>query len=159
MDFEYLIWFLIFLVYIGLFILKRMRSKSKSKSSGGVQFGWKKKLDDFLARAKKEMNENRQGGATTETVWDRFLSEEYDESEPVEDEEPPVTIEPVTERRAEPIIKPDPVAVGKRKRATVDSPTSIPLKKEEPSRRSVDLKKAVVWAEILGPPVALKEDR
>jgi hypothetical protein len=151
MDFEYLIWFLIFLVYIGSFILKRMRSASKPKSSGGLHFGWKKKLDDFLARAKEEMNETRQVGATTDTVWDRFLSQESDESEPLEDEAPPV--------KTEPIIKPEPVAVDKRKRATVDSATGIPLRKEESSRRSVDLKKAVVWAEILGPPVALRKDR
>jgi hypothetical protein len=156
MDFEYLIWFLIFLVYIGLFILKRMRSPSKSEGSGISRPGWKQKLDDFLTKAKEEMRDARRDGASMETVWDRFLPKEYDESERKPVEKPPVRTEPIKEKKPEPIIKPAPVEVAESKRTPVDSEGRVPSRGKEPARRAVDLKKAVIWAEILGPPVALK---
>ena len=67
MDFEYLLWFLIFLVYIGLFVLKRMRSESKSDGRGGVSFEWKKKIDDFLSKAREEMRDASQNGGSNNT--------------------------------------------------------------------------------------------
>ena len=155
MKFESLIWVVIFLIYVLSIIIKRMRAASKTENKGAHRPDWRKKLDEFLAKARQEMNASTQEGPVQETDWERFLPQEDDAAEPLRDEPPPQKIVKVKEKTPAPKIKPTPV------KAAAKSPAPVVSEKKIPSKGlasgTEDLRKAVIWSEILAPPLALRD--
>ena len=143
MKFENLIWVILFLVYMVFIFLKKTRAASKSEA-GGVgksRTGLKGKLDEFLSRIKAEIEAANPKGS--------------DDVKPVLYESPPERIEPVIDKKPVLKVKPAPArAVSKSIKPVVDGKKTLPGL--EYGIR--DLRKAVIWSEILAPPLALRDD-
>jgi len=142
MEFEKLIWIVLFLVYVVFIFLKKMRAASKPEEKGGGNNppGWKGKLDQFLSQMKGEIEAANPKGSNEETV---------------RSESPPKRIEPVIEKK--PVLKAKPASAGpvsERMKPVVDGQKILP----ELEYGIRDLRKAVVWSEILAPPLALRDD-
>ncbi len=157
MKFENLIWVILFLVFMVFIFLKKTRAASKSEG-GGVgksRTGLKGKLDEFLSRIKAEIKAANPQGSNEQTGWEEYLPQEVDGVKPVLDESPPERIEPVIEKK--PVLKVNPAparAVSKSIKPVVDGKKTLPGL--EYSIR--DLRKAVIWSEILAPPLALRDE-
>jgi len=155
---ENLIWILIFLVFIVSVILKKARAGSKDGKAGAAksQSGWRAKLDKYLAQIKQEMEASKKEGSDADTVWEELMQYEEDPPEPARKETSFESREPVTEKtrslKIEPVIK----------KVAAESTIPAPYAKEaQPNYFSFgiqDLRKAVVWSEILAPPLALRDD-
>jgi len=155
MEFEKLIWIII-LVYVVFIILKKTRAASKfeEKGVGKNHPGWKGKLDQFLSRIKAEIEAANPKGSNEETGWEKFLPQEED-VKTVRGESPPKRIEPVIEKKPVLKVKPAPGGtVSENKKPVVDGKKILPGL--EYGIR--DLRKAVVWSEILAPPLALRDE-
>ena len=143
MKFENLIWVILFLVYMVFIFLKKTRAASKSEG-GGVgksRTGLKGKLDEFLSRIKAEIEAANPKGS--------------DDVKPVLYESPPERIEPVIDKKPVLKVKPAPArAVSKSIKPVVDGKKTLPGL--EYGIR--DLRKAVIWSEILAPPLALRDE-
>ncbi len=157
MKFENLIWVILFLVYMVFIFLKKTRaaSKSEERGVGKSRTGLKGKLDEFLSRIKAEIEAANPKGSNEETGWEEYLPQEVDDVKPVLDESPPERIEPVIEKKPVLKVKPAPArTVSKSINPVVDGKKTLPGL--EFGIR--DLRKAVVWSEILAPPLALRDD-
>ena len=156
MKFEYLIWIIFFLVFIVFIFLKKTQAASKSEERGGAgsRPGLQGKLDKFLSRIKAEIEAANPKGSTEETGWEKFLPQEEDVIT-VRDESSPERIEPVIEKK--PVLKTKPAPAGpvsKSMKPVVDGKKALPG-----SEYGIpDLRKAVVWSEILAPPLALRDE-
>ena len=153
MKFEYLIWIIFFLVYMVFIFLKKTRAASKSEESGvaGSRPGLQGKLDKFLSRIKAEIEAANPKGSNEETGWEEYLPQEED-VKTVRDESPPERIEPVIEKK--PVLKVKAGTVPESMKPVVDGKKLLPGL--EYGIR--DLRKAVVWSEILAPPLALRDE-
>ena len=158
MKAENLIWVLLFLIYIGSVIWKKTRAGSKDGKAGATKSrsGWKAKLDKYLARIKQEMEASKKEGSNADTVWEELMQSEEDALEPARKETSPVTRESVIEKAPSP--KTNPVFEKVAAESTIPAPYA---KEAQPNYFSFgiqDLRKAVVWSEILAPPLALRDD-
>ena len=156
MKFEYLIGVIIFLVYMVFIILKKTRAASKSEERGGGRSrpGLQGKLDKFLSRIKAEIEAANPKGSNEETGWEKFLPQEED-VKTVRDASPPERIEPVIEKKPVLKVKPAPARpASKSIKPVVDGKKTLPGL--EYGIR--DLRKAVIWSEILAPPLALRDE-
>ena len=158
MKVENLIWVLIFLVYIVSVIIKKARAGSKDGKAGAAKSrsGWRAKLDKYLSRIKQEMEASKKEGPGADTVWKELMQTEEDTMEPARKETSPVARESVIEKATSPKTKPvfEKVAAE----STIPAPYA---KEAQPNYFSFgiqDLRKAVVWSEILAPPLALRDD-
>jgi hypothetical protein len=144
MKFEYLIWIILFLVYMVFIILKKTRAASKSEERGGgrSRTGLQGKLDKFMSRIKAEIEAANPKGSNEETGWEEYLPQE-EAVKTIRDESPPERIEPVIEKK--PVLKVKPVVDGKKTLPGLEYGIR-------------DLRKAVIWSEILAPPLALRDD-
>ncbi|MBW1962975.1 MAG: hypothetical protein JRJ04_16145 [Deltaproteobacteria bacterium] len=155
MKFEYLIWIVIFLIYVLLFILKRMRAASKTGDKGSLRPGWKEKLDEFLSKARQGMKSAKQDGLKMKTGWERFLPQKDYDPEPLRDEMSAEKVSRAKEKTPFPKIRPAPVeAVAKSLEPVVSGKKIPPIDLEYGIE---DLRKAVIWSEILAPPLALRD--
>jgi len=149
MKVENLIWVLIFLVYIVSVIWKKARAGSKDGKAGAAKSrsGWRAKLDKYLARIKQEMEASKKEGSDADTVWEELMQSE---------EASPVATKSVIEKAPSP--KTNPVI----KKVAAESTVPATYAKEaQPTYLSYgiqDLRKAVVWSEILAPPIALRDN-
>lgn len=158
MKAENLIWVLIFLVYIVSVIIKKARAGSKDGKAGATQSrsGWRAKLDKYLSRIKQEMEASKKEGPGAETVWEELMQSEEDALEPAREKASPVATKSVIEKATSPKTNP----VIKKVAAESTVPTAY-AKEAQPNYLSYgiqDLRKAVVWSEILAPPLALREN-
>ena len=156
MKFENLIWVILFLVYMVFIFLKKTRTASKSEERGGGRSrpGLQGKLDKFLSRIKAEIEAANPKGSNEETGWEEYLPQEED-VETVRDASPPERIEPVIEKKPVLKVKSAPAGpVSERKKPVVDGKKILPGLEYGIQ----DLRKAVVWSEILAPPLALRDD-
>ncbi len=153
MKSEYLIWIILFLVYMVFIFLKKTRAASKSEERGGGRSrpGLQGKLDKFLSRIKAEIEAANPKGSNEETGWEEYLPQEED-VKTVRDESPPERIEPVIGKK--PVLKVRAGTVSESLKPVVDGKKSLPGL--EYGIR--DLRKAVVWSEILAPPLALRDE-
>ena len=141
MKFEYLIWIIIILVYVVTAILKRTRKVSKTGEKGTVKRlpGWKEKINKFMSQVQQMSREE-------DTLEDlvQIRKEIADETIKQAVEKPPLP-EPkpvVVKARAERIQ----AAVSGKGRVSDDLEFGIQ-----------DLRKAIIWSEILAPPLALRD--
>ena len=156
MKFEYLIWIIIFLVYMVFIFLKKSRAalKSEEMGGGGSRTGLQGKLNKFLSRIKAEIEAANPKGSDEETGWEAVLPQEED-VKPARDESPPERIEPVIEKRPVLKVKPAPARpVSESMKPAVDGKKTLPGL----AYGIRDLRKAVVWSEILAPPLALRDE-
>ena len=156
MKFEHLIWIILFLVYMVFIFLKKTRAASKSEERGGGRSrpGLQGKLDKFLSRIKAEIEAANPKGSNEETGWEEYLPQEED-VKTIRDESPPERIEPVIEKKPVLKVKPAPArTVSESIKPVVDGKKILPGL--EYGIR--DLRKAVIWSEILAPPLALRDE-
>ena len=145
MKFEYLIGIIIFLVYVVWKVFKGALSGSKASGKGIMGGEWKAKLDGFLSKAQQELKASRQETLKKITGWEEIL--------PSEDEEPKSIRQRISPA---PKIKPAPAkAVAESMKPTVSEKKYLP---KDSVYGTQDLRKAVIWSEILAPPLALRDE-
>jgi len=170
MDFESLIWIIIFLVYVASVIIKKMGAASKTGEERAAKKRpeWKEKLNKFMSQIKQEIEATKQEDLKKDTGWERFLPREDDELElamedvtledlePIRKETPPERVVRVLEKTPSPKIKPAPVKV-----VAESIEPAVSEKEIRPKCLAYgvqDLRRAVIWSEILAPPLALRDE-
>lgn len=141
MKFENLIWIIIFLVYVVWLIIKKVRAASKTSEQGVAKRlpEWKEKLNKFMSQV-------QQMAAEGEPLEDLGPIRKEISSERIEQaiEKPPLLkIKPALVKADAESIEP---AVSGKEILPKDLEFGIQ-----------DLRKAVIWSEILAPPLALRD--
>ena len=141
MKFEHLIWIIIFLVFVVSVILKKVRAASKTSEKGIAKRlpEWKEKLNKFMSQVQQMARE----GDTLEDLG------------PIRKEISSERIEQAIEKPPLPKIKPALVKADAESAEPAVSGKEILPKDLEFGIQ--DLRKAVIWSEILAPPLALRD--
>jgi hypothetical protein len=142
MKFEHLIWIIIFLVFVVSVIIKKGRAASKTSEKGIAKRlpEWKEKLNKFMSQVQQMAGE----GDTLEDLG------------PIRKEISSEIIEQVIEKPPLPKIKPALVKADAESIEPAVSGKEILPKDLEFGIQ--DLRKAVIWSEILAPPLALRDE-
>ena len=142
MKFEHLIWIIIFLVFVVSVIIKKVRAVSKTNEKGIAKRRpeWKEKLNKFMSQVQQMAGE----GDTLEDLG------------PIRKEISSERIEQAIEKSPLPKIKPALVEADVESIVPAVSGKEILPKDLEFGIQ--DLRKAVIWSEILAPPLALRDD-
>ena len=141
MKFEHLIWIIIFLVFVMFVILKKVRAAPKTSEKGIAKRlpEWKEKLNKFKSQVQQMARE----GDTLEDLG------------PIRKEISSERIEQAIEKPPLPKIKPALVKADAESIEPAVSGKEILPKDLEFGIQ--DLRKAVIWSEILAPPLALRD--
>ena len=142
MKFEHLIWIIIFLVFVVSVIIKKVRAASKTSEKGVAKRlpEWKEKLNKFMSQVQQMAGE----GDTLEDLG------------PIRKEISSERIEQAIEKPPLPKIKPALVkADAEGIEAAVSGKEILPKDLEFGIQ---DLRTAVIWSEILAPPLALRDE-
>jgi hypothetical protein len=141
MKFENLIWIIIFLVYVVWLIIKKVRAASKTSEKGIAKRlpEWKEKLNKFMSQVQQMAGEG----------------EPLEDLEPIRKEVSSERIEQAIEKPPLPKIKPALVKADAESAEPAVSGKEILPKDLEFGIQ--DLRKAVIWSEILAPPLALRD--
>ena len=163
---EILIPILFFFIIFFVVVFKILNGLRKLLFSKGGKEGkaatWKDFLKDLTDQLQQQMESRKTGAGDGRSAWEQILGREIEE-EPVEAiPGPPPPPEPprpkkYRERGAPPA--PSPIAqtaVGKEKTKTVSA--QIGLSRGEAVPSVEELRNAVIWSEILGKPVGLREE-
>ena len=142
MKFEHLIWIIIFLVFVVSVIIKKVRAASKTSEKGIAKRlpEWKEKLNKFMSQVQQMAKEG-------DTLEDLGPTRKEISSERIEQaiEKPPLPkIKPALVKADAESIEP---AVSGKEILPKDLEFGIQ-----------DLRKAVIWSEILAPPLALRDE-
>jgi len=142
MKFEHLIWIIIFLVFIVSVITKKVRAASKISEKGIVKRlpDWKEKLNKFMSQVQQMARE----GDTPEDLGS------------IRGEISSRRIEQAIEKPPLPKIKPALVKVDAESIEPAVSGKEILTK--DMGFGIQGLRKAVIWSEILAPPLALRDE-
>jgi hypothetical protein len=143
MKFEYLIWIIIFIAFVGFSIFRRMGStlKAGENRSDKQDSGWVVRFDKFLSQVQRVTGEE-DSLKDQDQRW-KDLSRN--------------TIEPAVEKQPLPEQKPAiPKAFAERTEPAVSGNEISPIYLDLGIQ---DLRKAVIWSEILAPPLALRDKR
>ena len=141
MKFEHLIWIIIFLVFVVSVIIKKVRGASKTSEKGIAKRlpEWKEKLNKFMSQIQQMAGEG----------------EPLEDLGPIRKEISSERIEQAIEKPPLPKIKPALVKVDAESTEPAVSGKEILPKDLEFGIQ--DLRKAVIWSEILAPPLALRD--
>ena len=141
MKFEHLIWIIIFLVFVMFVIVKKVRAAPKTSEKGIAKRlpEWKEKLNKFRSQVQQMARE----GDTLEDLG------------PIRQEISSKRIEQAIEKPPLPKIKPALVKADAESIEPAVSGKEILPKDLEFGIQ--DLRKAVIWSEILAPPLALRD--
>ena len=141
MKFENLIWIIIFLVYVVWLIIKKVRAASKTSEKRVAKRlpEWKEKLNKFMSQIQQMAREG----------------EPLEDLGPIRKEISSERIEQVIEKPPLPKIKPALVKADAESIEPAVSGKEILPKDLEFGIQ--DLRKAVIWSEILAPPLALRD--
>lgn len=155
-------------------IFSKIKAKQKTKqgatSPGG---GWVAKLNAFLVDIQRKIEQQSKDRTTGASGWDQFLDDGEEFGSPSDVDEAALDELVVEEAEAPPRPVKMPPAVPVMAQATrVEKTQFIPggvprrkaLQAGQPPYPSMavsraELRKAVIWSEILGPPVALRDKR
>lgn len=142
MKFEQFIWIIIFLVFVVSVIIKKVRAVSKTSEKGNAKRlpEWKEKLDKFMSQVQQMARE----GDTLEDLG------------PIRKEISSKRIEQAIKKPPLPKIKPALVKADAESIEPAVSGKEILPKDLEFGIQ--DLRKAVIWSEILAPPLALRDE-
>jgi len=141
MKFEHLIWIIIFLVFVVSVIIKKVRAASKTSEKGIAKRlpEWKEKLNKFMSQIQQMAREG----------------EPLEDLGPIRKEISSERIEQAIEKPPLPKIKPALVKADAESAEPAVSGKEILPKDLEFGIQ--DLRKAVIWSEILAPPLALRD--
>ena len=142
MKFEHLIWIIILLVFVVPVIIKKVRTASKTSEKGIAKRlpEWKEKLNKFMSQIQQMAREG----------------DTLDELGPIRKEISSESIEQAIEKPPLPKIKPALVKADAESAEPAVSGKEILPKDLEFGIQ--DLRKAVIWSEILAPPLALRDE-
>jgi len=156
---DYLIPLIVILTFLS-FRSKRKKAKEEDpdkpkKKSAGLFGKMNKLMEEYYESDLKgapPQSKSAEPEPWEDDPWE--VNPAYAESEPAEDQEEPEPQpvpmkEPEAEKRRDNVVKPVVVAPIVSK--------ALPLEYLPKKISKQDLRKAIVWSEILGPPVALKE--
>ena len=162
------------LILIALWsIFSKIKAKQKTKRGATPPSGgWVSKLNAFLADLKNKIEQQAKESTTSASGWDQFLDDGAEYSSQADVDEAALDDLVFEEAEAPPRPEKMPPAVPARAQATRADKTQfvpgVPRRKAlhagQPPFTSMavsraELRKAVIWSEILGPPVALKDQR
>ena len=138
-------------------ILKRVKAASKTGDQGIAKRRpeWREKLDKFISQARQELEIAKQEDSNKETGWEKVLPREEDDLETIREEIPPQRTGQVLEKTPSPEIQPALVKADAESIEPAVSEKEILPKDLEFGIQ--DLRKAVIWSEILAPPLALRD--
>ena len=141
MKSENLIWIVIFLVYVVSVIFKKMRAASETgeKEIAKQRPEWKEKLDQFMSQVQQMASQEdapEDLGRIRQEIADGRIKEAV--------EEPPLPA-------------PKPVVVKKRAKRIEPAVSGKEMLSYDLKFGIQDLRKAVIWSEILAPPLALRK--
>jgi hypothetical protein len=141
MKFEHLIWIIIFLVFVVSVIIKKVRAAPKTNEKGIAKRlpEWKEKLNKFMSQVQQMAREG----------------EPLEDLGPIRKEISSERIEQAIEKPPLPKIKPALVKADAESIEPAVSGKEILPKDLEFGIQ--DLRKAVIWSEILAPPLALRD--
>jgi len=141
MKFEHLIWIIIFLVFVVSVIIKKVRAASKTSEKGIAKRlpEWKEKLNKFMSQIQQMTREG----------------DPLEDLGPIREEISSERIEQAIEKPPLPKIKPALVKADAESAEPAVSGKEILPKDLEFGIQ--DLRKAVIWSEILAPPLALRD--
>jgi hypothetical protein len=141
MKFENLIWIIISLVYVVWLIIKKVRAASKTSEKGIAKRlpEWKEKLNKFMSQIQQMTREG----------------DPLEDLGPIREEISSERIEQAIEKPPLPKIKPALVKADAESAEPAVSGKEILPKDLEFGIQ--DLRKAVIWSEILAPPLALRD--
>jgi len=156
MKFEHLIWIIIFLVFVVSVIIKKVRAASKTSEKGIAKRlpEWKEKRNKFMSQAQQMARE----GDTLEDLG------------PIRKEISSERIEQAIEKPPLPKIKPalvkadaEGIEIGDFKFDDLEENSGTAVSGKEILPKDLefgiqDLRKAVIWSEILAPPLALRDE-
>lgn len=174
--------FLLVIIFITIINIARIQKKTRAQGKeSGHEGGWKKNLRDLLSEMQgetqppREKVQDRTSGRKRSKGWEDLLASEdipEKEPEPVSSEDqPPVSRqrEPgpaernrtLIESRSRDGLTPE-ARVGKTEKRAPSPPIYEPAAEGQKQARSVrisreELRRAVVWYEVLGPPVSLRD--
>ncbi len=142
MKFEHLIWIIIFLVFVVSVIIKKVRAASKTSEKGIAKRlpEWKEKLNKFMSQIQQMAREG----------------EPLEDLGPIREEISSERIEQAIEKPPLPKIKPALVKADAESIEPAVSGKEILPKDLEFGIQN--LRKAVIWSEILAPPLALRDE-
>lgn len=140
MKFEYLIWIIIFIVFVGFTIFKKMRTASKAGEKGNFKLrtDWKVRFNKFMPHVQQMAGEE-------DTLKDQGQRRKEISAERIESA---VEKSPLPEKKPA-LLK----TVAERTEPTVSGKAILPKDLDSGIQ---DLRKAVIWSEILAPPLALR---
>lgn len=141
MKFEYLIWVIIILVYVGAVIIKKGRAASETGEKGIAKRppAWKEKLNKFMSQVQQMAREG----------------DTFDDPGPIRTEISSERIEQTLEKSPLPQIKP--ALVKARAERIKPAVSGKEMASNDLEFGIQDLRKAVIWSEILAPPLALRK--
>jgi hypothetical protein len=156
---------LIAIIIVVVSVVRKIKAQQKSPSGATAPGGgWITKLNAFLADIQRKMEQQPSGRATGASGWDQLLDGgsqansledlEFEEEE-IPPSPPPMPI--VTPSRAYKNRSDNQQIIPAGPRRSARCSEKQPLLRV--ARNRAALRKAVVWSEILGPPVALKNSR
>ena len=142
MKSEYILWIAICLIYVVSVLVKRARAASNTGEKEGAKKppAWIEKLNKFVSQIQER---DRQG-------------EVFEDPGPSLEESYADTIELTIEEPQLPEIKPLRVKMDTERPVPADSGKEILSK--DMVYGIQDLRKAVIWSEILAPPLALRDE-
>jgi len=143
MKFEIIVWIIIFIGFLVFSIFKKMRASSKTGANRSDKkgSGWKVKVENLMSQI-QQMAGDDDKLEYREQKW-RDLS--------------PKTIKKAVEKPLIPEQMPDlPKITAEGAETTVPEKTILPINFDS---SIPDLRKAVIWSEILAPPLALRNRR
>ena len=162
MKFQSIILIAIVGFYILSFVLKKIIAASKSvkQNGAGKTPEWKQKLNRYMAQVRQEMGPAKQEVLPGQTGWERVMPRVEDEPEDESEYEPGYAME-APARTAGPAKKPSSKKIPVPARpARKTKPTTVSETQTRPKALGfgiADLRKAVIWSEILAPPLALRD--
>lgn len=157
MDAENLIWVVIFVIYVVSVIAKRLRGAAKPTDGAPAPRVPRlaEKIEAWLGQVRRELEAAAKKPVSPPAGWEQVAPPREDWAEeapePAADAAPPAPKRVMARKPKPPVRKappqaPAPAVVSVKRR--VDDFSSLEVQ---------DLRRAVIWSEILGPPLALRE--
>ena len=159
------------LILIALWsIFSKFKAQQKNKQGATSKGGnWITRLNAFLTDIQRKIEQQSKDRTTGASGWDQFLDDGEEFGSPSDVDEAalddlvfeeaqtpphPKKMPPAAPVRAQTIRSDNVPGVKRRKAVHARQPSCAPM-----AVSRADLRKAVIWAEILAPPVALRDQR
>lgn len=163
----------IFIIIAVLSVLSKIQSKTKAGAKSANTGGWMTRLNAYLTDLQNKIEQQASGTSANSSGWDELTDNAETADAPYDADE--YSLEDLVLEKEQPQPR-----LAVKKEPPAPSPVSAPARPSdraiatpEPSpqpalqackkmgsilaRNRQDLRKAIIWSEILGPPVALKD--